>query len=151
MNYRLLLGLGLVVLALFMGGGNSPLPRIVSVDYNSVLDLQKPDSIIEKEVGDLKSVVTDQGDREKVAIFHNEMGKRLPKYENINTIQFENYYFSSAKDSFEGKLANKYRDLGENIQRLIIGTLGENESYIPSEELQQLSKKMRGIAWNLLN
>ena len=151
MNYRLLLGLGLVVLALFMGGGNSPLPRIVSVDYNSVLGLEKPDSATEKEVGDLKKVVTDQGDREKVAIFHNEMGKRLPKYDNINTIQFENYYFNSAKDSFEGKLANKYRDLGENIQRLIIGTLGENESYIPTDELNGLSKKMRGLAWSLLN
>ena len=151
MNYRLLLGLGLVVLALFMGGGNSPLPTIVSVDYNSVLELEKPDSATEKEVGDLKKVVTDQGDREKVAIFHNEMGKRLPKYDNINTIQFENYYFNSAKDSFEGKLANKYRDLGENIQRLIIGTLGENESYIPTDELNGLSKKMRGLAWSLLN
>lgn len=151
MNYRLLLGLGLVVLALFMGGGNSPLPRIVSVDYNSVLGLEKPDSTTEKEVGDLKKVVTDQGDREKVAIFHNEMGKRLPKYDNINTIQFENYYFNSAKDSFEGKLANKYRDLGENIQRLIIGTLGENEAYIPTDELNGLSKKMRGLAWSLLN
>lgn len=151
MNYRLLLGLGLVVLALFMGGGNSPLPRIVSADYNSVLGLEKPDTATEKEVGDIKKVVTDQGDREKVAIFHNEMGKRLPKYENINTIQFENYYFNSAKDSFEGKLANKYRDLGENIQRLIIGTLGENESYIPTEELNSLSKKMRGLAWSLLN
>ena len=151
MNYRLLLGLGLVVLALFMGGGNSPLPTIVSVDYNSVLELEKPDQATVKEVGDLRSVVTDQGDREKVAIFHNEMGKRLPKYENINTIQFENYYFNSAKDSFEGKLANKYRDLGENVQRLIIESLGENESYITNEELNQLSKKMRGIAWNLLN
>jgi hypothetical protein len=151
MNYRLLLGLGLVVLALFMGSGELPLPRIVSVDYNSVLGLEKPDSATEKEVGDLKKVVTDQGDREKVAIFHNEMGKRLPKYDNINTIQFENYYFNSAKDSFEGKLANKYRDLGENIQRLIIGTLGENESYIPTDELNGLSKKMRGLAWSLLN
>jgi hypothetical protein len=151
MNYRLLLGLGLVVLALFMGGGNSPLPRIVSVDYNSVLGLEKPDSATEKEVGDLKKFVTDQGDREKVAIFHNQMGKRLPKYENINTIQFENYYFDSAKESFEGKLANKYRDLGENIQRLIIGTLGENESYITKEEIEQLSKKMMAISWNLLN
>ena len=151
MNYRLLLGLGLVVLALFMGSGESPLPRIVSVNYNTVLELEKPDDATEKEVGDLKKFVTDQGDREKVAIFHNQMGKRLPKYENINTIQFENYYFDSAKESFEGKLANKYRDLGENIQRLIIGTLGENESYIPNEELEKLSKKMRGIAWNLLN
>lgn len=151
MNYRLLLGLGLVVLALFMGGGNSPLPRIVSVDYNSILGLEKPDSATEKEVGDLKKVVTDQVDREKVAIFHNEIGKRLPKYENINTIQFEDYYFNSAKDSFEGKLANKYRDLGENIQRLIIGTLGENESYIPTAELEQLSKKMKAIGWTLLN
>lgn len=151
MNYRLLLGLGLVVLALFMGSGNSPLPRIVSVDYNSILELEKPDTATEKEVGDLKKIVTDQGDREKVAIFHNEMGKRLTNYKDINTIQFENYYFDSAKDSFEGKLANKYRDLGENVQRLIIGTLGENESYITNEELKSLSVKMRGMAWTLLN
>ena len=151
MNYRLILGLGLVVVAFLMGGESNPLPRIVSVNYNETLDLQKPDATIEKEIGDIKKVVTDQADREKVAILHNEMGKRLPKYENINTIQFENYYYNSAKDSFEGKLANKYRDLGETIQKLIINTLGENESYIPKDEMEQLSKKMRGIAWNLLN
>jgi len=151
MNYRLILGLSLVVVAFLMGGESNPLPRIVSVNYNETLDLQKPDATIEKEIGDIKGVVTDQADREKVAILHNEMGKRLPKYENINTIQFENYYYNSAKDSFEGKLANKYRDLGETIQRLIINTLGENESYIPKDEMEQLSKKMRGIAWRLLN
>jgi hypothetical protein len=151
MNYRLILGLGLVVVAFLMGGESNPLPRIVSVNYNETLDLQKPDATIEKEIGDIKGVVTNQADREKVAILHNEMGKRLPKYENINTIQFENYYYNSAKDSFEGKLANKYRDLGETIQRLIINTLGENESYIPKDEMEQLSKKMRGIAWSLLN
>jgi hypothetical protein len=151
MNYRLILGLGLVVVAFLMGGVSNPLPRIVSVNYNETLDLQKPDATIEKEIGDIKGVVTNQADREKVAILHNEMGKRLPKYENINTIQFENYYYNSAKDSFEGKLANKYRDLGETIQRLIINTLGENESYIPKDEMEQLSKKMRGIAWSLLN
>jgi len=151
MNYRLILGLGLIVVAFLMGGVSNPLPRIVSVNYNETLDLQKPDDTIEKEIGDIKKVVTDQADREKVAILHNEMGKRLPKYENINTIQFENYYYNSAKDSFEGKLANKYRDLGETIQRLIINTLGENESYIPKDEMEQLSKKMRGMAWSLLN
>lgn len=151
MNYRLILGLILIVVALFMGRGDSPLPKILSVNYNSVLDLEKPDKGIETEIGDLKKVVTDPKDREKIAIFHNELGKRLPKYENINTIQFENYYYDSAKESFEGKLANKYRDLGENVQRLIIGTLGENETYISKDEFTSLSKKMRGMAWILLN
>lgn len=151
MNYRLILGLILISVALFMGRGKNPLPKILSINYNSVLDLEKPDKITEDEIGNLKKIVTDVKDREKIAIFHNELGKRLSKYDNINTIQFENYYYDSAKESFEGKLANKYRDLGENIQRLIIGTLGENEKYISKNELANLSKKMRGISWVILN
>ena len=79
------------------------------------------------------------------------MGKRLKGYKDVTTVNFENYYYDSAKTMFSGRVANKYKDLGQKIQDTISSTLGENEAIITKEEMENLSAKMRAIAWILLN
>jgi hypothetical protein len=149
MNWRTLLGLAIIGFAFIMDdGGDEPLSPI---NYNAILNLEKQSDEVQKSVEGFKKVVTDQPDREIVAIFHNEMGRALPSYSNINTLQFEKYYFGSAMSYFGDRLTGKYRDLGENVQKVIVSTLGEDEGMVSKPEIESLSSRMRGIAWNLLN
>lgn len=157
MNVRTLLGIGFILIGFFWD--SIPVWEISNpinseTNYNKMLDLEKPDDKIYQELKDIKTIVSgpDQVfDREIIAIFHNEMGKRLTSYKDITTVNFENYYYDSAKTMFSGRVANKYKDLGQKIQDTISTSLGENEAIITKEEMENLSAKMRAIAWILLN
>ena len=157
MNSRLYLGIGLVIIGFFWNDIlkiNSIKSNTQSINYNQMLDLQKPSDKIFEEIKDMKSIVSGPDevfDREIIAIFHNEIGKRLISYEDITSISFENFYIDSAKLTFNTRLNNKYKELGNKMYKIILSTLGENESVITKEEQSILSEKMRGIAWILLN
>lgn len=157
MNARTLLGIGFILIGFFWDSipvGKISNPINSDTNYNKILDLEKPNDRIYEELKDIKTIVSgpDQVfDREIIAIFHNEMGKRLNGYKDITTINFENYYYDSAKTMFSGRVANKYRNLGQKIQDIISTSLGENEAIITKEEMENLSAKMRAIAWILLN
>jgi hypothetical protein len=157
MNPRLFLGIGLVIIGFFWDSisiSNVNKPFIPSTNYNKILDLKKPTDKLFEELKDVKSIVSGPDevfDREVIAIFHNEMGKRLPSYENVNSISFENFYVDSAKLTFNSRLSNKYKALGDRMYKIILSTLGENEAIITKEEQVALSEKMRAIAWILLN
>lgn len=157
MNFRLYIGIGLVTIGFFW---NSIVqidiknPEIKSTNYSEILELKKPNDSLYEELKDIKEIVSGPDevfDREIIAVFHNEVGKRLPSYENITSIAFENFYIDSAKLTFNGRLANKYKNLGERIYKIILSTLGDNESVITKEEQLNLSEKMRAISWILLN
>lgn len=144
MNWRLVLGLAIIGLAFWLDGKQNPNPQF---DYNVILGLedQKTDSL------GLKDEVTDQVDRENLAIIHNEMGKRLPKYSDVNTLQFEKFYVGSTKEFFGDSLVGKYRNLGDKMYQVVLSTLGENEGQISPDEMKELARRMRGLAWEILN
>lgn len=159
MNTRTMLGIGFILIGFFWDSlpvwkNTNPIDVKTEVSYNKFLDLEKPDDKIYQELKDIKQIVSgpDQTfDREIIAIFHNEMGKRIKKYNDVTTMNFEKYYYDSAKTMFSGRVANKYRDLGQKIQDMISSSLGENEAIITKEEMENLAAKMRAIAWILLN
>ena len=157
MNPRVYLGIAFILIGFFwdsISGINIDKPVIPSTDYNKMLDLKKPTDKLFEELKDVKSIVSGSDevfDREIIAIFNNEMGKRLPSYENVNSISFENFYIDSAKLTFNNRLSNKYKSLGDKMHDIILSTLGENEAIITKEEQLALSEKMRAIAWILLN
>ena len=157
MNLRLYLGIALLLIGFFWDSmPEININKITSpnTDYNKILDLKKPSDKIFEELKDIKSIVSGPDevfDREIIAIFHNEMGKRLPTYENVTSISFENFYVDSAKLTFNSRLSNKYKALGDRMYKIILSTLGENESIITKEEQLILSEKMRAISWILLN
>lgn len=144
MNWRTLLGLAIIGLAFWVDGAHRPHPGF---DYNVILDLQDQKT----DPTGVREEVTDLTDRENIAIIHNEMGKRLPIYNNVNTLQFEKFYVNSTKEFFGDSLVGKYRDLGEKMYKLILSTLGENEGQINEKEMSELAKRMRGLAWEILN
>jgi len=157
MNPRLFLGIGLVIIGFFWDSisvSNINKPIVPSTDYNKILDLKKPTDKLIEELKDVKTIVSGPDevfDRELIAIFNNEMGKRLPAYENVSSIAFENFYIESAKLTFNNRISNKYKPLGDKMYKIILSTLGENEAIITKEEQAALSDKMRAIAWILLN
>jgi hypothetical protein len=157
MNPRLFLGIGLVIIGFFWDSisvSNINKPIVPSTDYNKILDLKKPTDKLIEELKDVKTIVSGPDevfDRELIAIFNNEMGKRLPAYENVSSIAFENFYIESAKLTFNNRISNKYKPLGDRMYKIILSTLGENEAIITKEEQVALSDKMRAIAWILLN
>jgi hypothetical protein len=157
MKPRIYLGIAFVLIGFFwdsISGINIGKPVVPSTDYNKVLDLKKPTDKLFQELKDIKSIVTGPDevfDRELIAIFNNEMGKRLPSYENVNSISFENFYVESAKLTFNNRISNKYKPLGDRMYKIILSTLGENEAILTKEEQIALSEKMRAISWILLN
>jgi len=152
---RLILGLAL----LFVGFFYNDLPfrnsvPVVNNPYNQLLSLKKPSDEIYEEVKDIKSIVSgpDQVfDRELIAIFNNEMAKRLETYDKVVTLTFENYYYDAGKMYFEGRITKKYSGLGDKMYKVLLSTLGDNETVISNEDFRKLAEKMRGIAWVLLN
>ena len=157
MKRRVYLGIVFILIGFFsdkISAININKPQIPSTNYNQLLDLQKPNDKLYDELKDIKSIVSGPDevfDREIIAIFHNEIGKRLPNYENITSISFENFYVESAKLTFNNRISNKYKALGDRMYKIILSTLGENEAIITKEEQLALSEKMRAIAWILLN
>lgn len=157
MKRRTYLGIVFILIGFFsdkISAININKPQIPSTNYNQLLDLQKPNDKLYDELKDIKSIVSGPDevfDREIIAIFHNEIGKRLPNYENITSISFENFYVESAKLTFNNRISNKYKTLGDRMYKIILSTLGENEAIITKEEQLALSEKMRAIAWILLN
>lgn len=151
---KLVIGLALLVVGFFYEDLPFKKSVVVNNEYNTYLALEKPSDEVLNEIKDIKNIVSgpDQVfDRELIAIFNNEMGKRISKYENVNTLSFENYYYDAGKMYFEGRISKKYNGLGDKLYKIILSTLGENESVISKEEFGKLSEKMRGIAWVLLN
>lgn len=155
MNPRLLIGIVLLAVGYFWNDIPSiESPLKPSTNYSKYIKLEKPNDKIFNELKDIKNIVVGPDeifDRELIAIFHNEMANRISKYENITTIDFENYYYESAKIVFEGRITNKYKGLGDKLYQVVLSTLGENESIISKEEMGQLAEKLRAIAWILLN
>jgi hypothetical protein len=157
MKSRVYLGIAFVLIGFFwdnVSGININKITIPSTNYNKILDLKKPSDKLYEELKDVKSIVSGPDevfDRELIAIFNNEMGKRLPSYENVNSISFENFYIESAKLTFNNRISNKYKTLGDRMYKIILSTLGENESIITKEEQIALSEKIRAISWILLN
>lgn len=151
---KLILGLALLILGFFYQDLPLKNKPVVNNEYAKYLALQKPSDEVLNEVKDIKSIVSGPDevfDRELIAIFNNEMGKRIENYENVNTLTFENYYYDAGKMYFEGRIAKKYNGLGDKLYKVILSTLGENESVVTKEDFKKLSEKMRGIAWVLLN
>lgn len=144
MSWRIFVALAIVAFVFF---GDSLTSPTNTIDYNSILGLEDQKT---SPIG-LKKIVSDQTDRENIAILHNEMGKRTSTYSNVNTLQFEKFYVNSAKEFFGDSLAGKYRDLGEKMYELVLSTLGDNEGTITDAEMKELSKRMRGLAWEIIN
>jgi len=151
---RLFFGLGLVFLAFLIDYIPVNNNQKIDNEYAKYLTLTKPSDTIYQEVKDIKSIVSGPDevfDRELIAIFNNEMAKRLETYNGVNTLAFENYYYDAGKMYFEGRIAKKYAGLGDKLYQIILSTLGDNETVISKDEFAKLSEKMKGIAWVLLN
>lgn len=153
---RRYLGLAVVVLGLFWPQIETYIKNRMtnSVDYNTILELKKPSDDDYKSVSAIKKVMTgpdQKEDREKMAVFHNELAKRSANYPEYTTNQFEGLYYDASKEFFEGKINGKYQNLGDEIYNLILATLGENEGIVSKEESEKLAEKMRAMSYVLLN
>ena len=151
---KLILGLFVLVIGFFYEDLPFKKQAAVNNEYSQYLSLEKPDDATLAELKDIKSIVSGPDevfDRELIAVFNNEMGKRIQAYDDVNTLAFENYYYDAGKMYFEGRIAKKYSGLGDKLYKVMLSTLGENESILSKEDLKNLSNKMKGIAWVLLN
>lgn len=156
-NEKLIVGFIVIIIGLFWNDITHAFQSnttVVSNRYNEILKLEKPSDELLKEIGDVKSIVSgpDQvEDRESIAVFSNEMAKRVTTYKDVTTINFENYFFEAGKIMFEGKLSKKYLGLNNKMRDIVASTLGENESVIKAEEFELFSKKLKALSWVLLN
>ena len=124
------------------------------LDYNKILNLMPPSKEDAESVKSIKEAISgpdEKIDKEKIAIFHNELAKRLEYYPEYTTIDFENFYYEASKNFFEGGLSGKYKGLGDAMYQLVLSTLGENEGIVTREEAGKLGDRLRAMGYVLLN
>lgn len=157
MNSRIVVAIFIATIGIFWPNIESSFLKNennIRINYSKMLSLKEPNKELYDELKDIKSIVSgpnEEIDRELIAIFNLEMSKRLLKYENINTLAFENYYADAGKNFYQGRISNKYNELGNKMYQVILSTLGDNESIVEKKDFQKLSEKMSAISWILLN
>lgn len=115
-----------------------------------IIDVEKPSASILNEVKDLKSIVTEEDDRIKLALFNYEFAQRISNY-NTNVQQVNDVYTLAGKIFFQNTLVNKYEGLAEKITSILDKTLTNENHVVTIEEKQLVHDYFIGIAWALTN
>lgn len=115
----------------------------------SIIDVQKPSQDVLEKVQIFKDLITEEEDRQRIAIFNYEFSKRVVGYETSSQ-QINDVYSLAGKLFFSNSIVGKYDGLAENIVRLMEDVLTDENHTVSEEEKSLLSKYFAGVAWVLI-
>jgi hypothetical protein len=144
-----------VVLLLYSVFGNGLLdgldfPLIVPVTPEvSILDVEKPSESVLEKVKIFKDIITEEEDRQKIAIFNYEFSKRVVGYETSSQ-QINDVYSLAGKLFFSNSIVGKYEGLSEHIVNLMEEVLTDENHRVSEQEKSLLSTYFSGVAWVLI-
>lgn len=152
-DLKLVAAIILLFVGLFWNKISPDIPVIPDMpSYVEILKLQKPTDAVLNETNELQTILSNGStqDKEIIGIFHNELSRRIPSYNNVSVGDFENFYYEVAKNVYGEQLRGKYPALGAKMYALIVGVLGDDDGTITTVEMNKLADNMKGIAWSLL-
>lgn len=145
-----------VLLLLYSVFGNGLLdgfdfPVVIPVKPEvAIIDIEKPSEDVLERVEIFKDIITEEQDRQKIAIFNYEFAKRVIGYETTSQ-QINDVYSLAGKIFFSNSIVGKYDGLAENIVKLMEDTLTNENHAVSTEEKMRLNKYFMGLAWVLIN
>jgi hypothetical protein len=143
LNFRTLIGLAIILLALVPLSNNGPSPILLDLKIDQPLD-----ATIEI-VKPISSEIKDPTDRAKLAIFNQEFANRVKSY-NTDVQKLNDVYVLSASKFFKDSLLNKYENLDTNIVALIEKVTTSENHTLTQDEKNQVSEYFMGLAWSLI-
>lgn len=115
----------------------------------AILDVEKPsDNVLEKVKG-FKDIITEDEDRQKIAIFNYEFSKRVVGYETSSQ-QINDVYSLAGKLFFSNSIVGKYEGLSEHIVNLMKEVLTDENHRVSEQDKSLLSTYFSGVAWVLI-
>lgn len=161
MNKRIL-AIALLVYSVFGGGLLDTLDLSNIIPNNTpevkIIDVSKPSDKIAERVQVFSGLITDQEDKEKIAIFNYEFANRVTGYETTSQ-QINDVYTLAGKTFFKDSLVNKYDGLAEEIIKLMEECMnadrdkekdGTENFILTDKEKNLLSDYFSGVAWVLV-
>lgn len=143
LNFRTLLGLTIILLALVPWPNSWPSPTLLDIKIDQPLD-----ATIEI-VKPISSEITDPTDRAKLAIFNQEFANRIKSYDT-DVQKLNDVYVLSASKFFKDSLVNKYENLDKNLVALIEKVTTAENHALTQNEKNQISEYFMGLAWSLI-
>jgi hypothetical protein len=127
-------------------GGSFNTINIIEPSVRDCLQISEP---VEKpiDVEKILSIITDENDREKFAIFNNEFSKRISKY-NGTAQKYNDVYVKAVSLSF-GEDLKKYTGLKDFSVKYISDVISSKDKYVTEEEKEKLSQKYLTLSWVL--
>lgn len=145
-NFKNLIGLGLILFGIFLAVQNTP-----KVDNTPVvlLDIEKPNDQILSVVQPISNLITDPTDRAKLAIFNQDFAKKILNYSSDNQ-QTNDVYVLAGSYFFKDSLKDKYANLDIELVKLLESIIGTDNHILSLEEKTQISNHFMGLAWSLI-
>lgn len=152
MNGRII-AVALLLYSVFGNGlldGLDFFPVVVPVTPEvAIIDVEKPSEDVLERVKIFKDLITEEEDKQRIAIFNYEFSKRVVGYETSSQ-QINDVYSLAGKLFFSNSIVGKYDGLAENIVSLMEDVLSDENHRVSEEEKALLSKYFAGVAWVLI-
>ena len=113
-----------------------------------VIDVDKPEGKALEVAEEISSIVTEQQDRDKLAIFNNQFSDRILIY-NCDIQSVNDVYSLAGKTFFQSSLVDKYDGLSEKLVDVLKSILSDENHQLTNDEKKDLHTYFKGIAWAL--
>jgi len=149
---KALIGLACVLIGLFLPQIQERIPDILVKPNtpSAVIQIAEPNQQIIDKVSSVASLVTDDMDRVRLAIFNDIFSNRVLEY-NADSQQLNDVYTEAARNIFGNSMKGKYPGYASGITSLLKSIMGTQNHELSELEKQQLSNYFRGLAWCLVN
>lgn len=148
MNFKLLIGIGLILVGVFWGNIKDIIPEIP--DDKPIVIIERPEDSLIKRWSNVCESIEDPKDRESLCVFNKVFADRVVKYE-ADAQQINDVYVLAAKEVFGDSIRGKYDKLSSATQGSMVSILGEENHSVLESEKQELSKSFMAFAWCLDN
>lgn len=148
--YKKVIAIALLAYSVF--GFNVDLSNIDITPFSptpNILNIEKPSDPVLSVAKDISALVTEQEDREKLAIFNYEFSQRILGY-NTDCQQVNDVYVIAGKLFFQSTLADKYDGLAEGIKDILVSVMGEDNHQLSKSEREALHNYFEGVSWALI-
>lgn len=151
---RLLVGLAICIIGLV---GEPVLEIIKNFDFNNnnnnvvvVVD-DAPSEDLKTLVNPIIELDISSDDADLIACFYSELSDIVANDKEFvdSTKKFRDFNITTGKLYFANRLKNKYESLGEQIDDVIVQTIGKESVSIDDDKRQKLVDALNAVAWSV--
>lgn len=150
---RTVIGVIIILIGLFWPQIVERIPEITPTpepNAPAVIEISEPTPAVLEKVSDLSSLVTDEDDRMKLAIFNKIFSERVIEYSG-DTQQINDVYVAAAKYVFGDSLKGKYFGYGSGLTDLMRQIMGDENHELTEQEKLMLQEYYSALAWSFVN